>query len=148
MLDNFSEFQNVISDSRPAPPSSPSSVIMTHCVRDSICDSPIILGIADVEFLVIFIVNFKRMFKLINKSITGKHYVEKEKNINLRIHKTFSNFKIKQRKCIKLVWKCIQYTIHWDKIQMLKKVSFRKNKRYRKCPLFTFASSNSLQFYF
>ena len=33
---NLSEFQSVINDSPP-----PVSVIMTHCVRDSICDSPL-----------------------------------------------------------------------------------------------------------
>ena len=35
-----------------------------------------------------------------------------------------------------IFWKCIQYTIHWDKMQMLKKISFGQNKRYKKCPLF------------
>ena len=35
-FDNFSEFQNVISDSPPT-----LSVIMTHCVRKSICDAPL-----------------------------------------------------------------------------------------------------------
>ena len=42
-FDNFSEFQNVMSDSPPPPPfPAPSpSVIMTHCIRKSICDSPL-----------------------------------------------------------------------------------------------------------
>ena len=39
-LDNFSEFQNVINNSLPNP--NP-SVIMTFCVRKSICDSPLII---------------------------------------------------------------------------------------------------------
>ena len=38
-LDSFSEFQNVISDSPPSPPSP--SVIMKHCVQKWICDSPL-----------------------------------------------------------------------------------------------------------
>ena len=33
---NFSNFQNVISNNPP-----PASVIMTHCVRKSICESPL-----------------------------------------------------------------------------------------------------------
>ena len=35
-FDSFSEFQNVTSDSPP-----PANVIMMHCVRNSICDSPL-----------------------------------------------------------------------------------------------------------
>ena len=47
------------------------------------------------------------------------------------------DFKNKQRKCMKqcflkwkniLFWNCIQYTIHWDKIQMLKKFPSGKIK--------------------
>ena len=45
-------------------------------------------------------------------------------------------------------WKCIQYTIHWDKTQMLKNICFGQNKRNKKCLLFSFASSNSSQFFF
>ena len=47
-----------------------------------------------------------------------------------------------------IFWKCIQYTIHWDKTQILKKLSFGQNKRYKKCFLFSFANFNSSQFYF
>ena len=39
--------------------------------------------------------------------------------------------------------KCIQYTIHWDKTQI-----FGKNRRYKKCPLFSFASSTHHRFIF
>ena len=35
-------------------------------------------------------------------------------------------------------WKCIQYTIHWAKTQILKKFLFEKNKRYKKMPSFFF----------
>ena len=71
--------------------------------------------------------------------------------------KAFDDFKNKQRSVwsnvfwyvnIYLFWKFIQYTTHWDKTQMLKKTSFRQNKRYKKCTLFSFASSHSSQFYF
>ena len=37
--------------------------------------------------------------------------------------------------------------IYWDK-KNVKKVSFGQNKRYKKCCLFSFASSSSSQFYF
>ena len=37
-----------------------------------------------------------------------------------------------------IFWKCTQYTINWDKTQMLKKKSFGQNKHYKKCPLFFF----------
>ena len=42
------------------------------------------------------------------------------------------------------------YLVHfnWDKTHMLKKNYFEQNKRYKKCPLFSFASSNSPQIYF
>ena len=40
-------------------------------------------------------------------------------------------------------WKFIQYTIYWDKTQMLKKVPLHKKKTFKKCTLFPFASSNS-----
>ena len=46
-----------------------------------------------------------------------------------------------------IFWKCIQYTIHRNKTN-LKKIPFRQNKRYKKCPHFSFASRNSSQFYF
>ena len=47
-----------------------------------------------------------------------------------------------------IFWKCIQHTIHWDKTQMLKRILFEQNKRYKKGPLFSFPSSNSSEFYF
>ena len=34
-----------------------------------------------------------------------------------------------------IFWKCIQYTIHWDKTQIFKK-SPSKKKRCKKCPFF------------
>ena len=40
-----------------------------------------------------------------------------------------------------IFWKCIQFTIHLDKTNV-------KKKRYKKCPLFSFETSNSSQFYF
>ena len=45
--------------------------------------------------------------------------------------KAFGDFKNKQQKCMKqcfliIFWKCIQYTLYWDKTQMLKK--FPSNK--------------------
>ena len=45
-----------------------------------------------------------------------------------------------------IFWKCIQYTIHWDKTQILKKNPLGQNKWYKKCPLLfpsSFVSSNS-----
>ena len=70
--------------------------------------------------------------------------------------KVFDGFKNKQKgvwsnvfwyekACI--FWKWIQYAIHWDKTKMLKKL-LRTIKRYKECPHFSFASSNSSQFYF
>ena len=47
---------------------------------------------------------------------------------------------------VRTFWKCIRYTIHWDKTQILKK--FWQNKQCKKCPPFSFASSNSSQFDF
>ena len=58
---------------------------------------------------------------------------------------TWSNIFWYAEVCI--LWKWIQYTIYWDKIQILKKIRFRQNKRYTKCPHFSFARSNSSQFY-
>ena len=71
--------------------------------------------------------------------------------------KDFDNFKSKQNSVwsnvfwyvkVCIFWKCIQDTINWDKKQNVRKISLRQNKRYKKCPLFYFASSNSSQFYF
>ena len=60
--------------------------------------------------------------------------------------KDFDDFRNKLQKCRKqffwyvevcIFWKCIQYTIHWDKTNLIK-VLFGQNKRYKKCPLFFF----------
>ena len=49
--------------------------------------------------------------------------------------KAFDDFKNKQRNCMKYVfwyvkvcifWKCVQYTIHWDKTKMLKNIPLDK----------------------
>ena len=46
-------------------------------------------------------------------------------------------------------WKFVQYTIHgWRYNTNVKKISFRQNKRWKIKFLFSFASSNSSQFYF
>ena len=64
----------------------------------------------------------------------------------------FNNFKNKQKIAwsndfwyvkVRIFWKCIQYTIHWDKTQMLKKYPSGKINGIRNA-----ASSNSSQFYF
>ena len=44
--------------------------------------------------------------------------------------------------------KFIQYTTDWVKTQILKELPIGQNKSYKKCPLFSFANSNSAQFYF
>ena len=46
-----------------------------------------------------------------------------------------------------IFWKFIQYTMHLGKTQMLN-IFFGQNERYKKCNLFSFASSNSSQSYF
>ena len=70
--------------------------------------------------------------------------------------KAFDDFKNKQKSVLSNVfwyvklfifWKCVQHNIHRDKTQIIKN-SFGQNKRYKKFPLFSFASSNSLQVYF
>ena len=80
----------------------------------------------------------------------------------IRILKAFDDFKNKQKSVwsnvfwyvkVCIFWKCIQYTIQWDKTQMFKntnktQISFGQNKRYKNFPLFSFSSSNSSQFYF
>ena len=68
----------------------------------------------------------------------------------------FNDFKNKQ----KSVWpnvfwyvkvcifqKCIQYTIHWDKTQILKNIPSEKINSTKNAPFFSFTSSNSSQFY-
>ena len=70
--------------------------------------------------------------------------------------KAFDDFKNKQKNVwnnvfwyveVYIFWKCIQYTTHWDKTQILKNF-LRAKKQYKNCPLFSFASPNSSQFYF
>ena len=62
--------------------------------------------------------------------------------------KAFDDFKTIQRGIwsnvlwylkLYIFWKFIywNYTIHWDKTQTLKKISFGQNKRYKKCSLFS-----------
>ena len=72
------------------------------------------------------------------------------------ILKTFDNFKNKQKSAwsnvfwyvkVCIFWKCIQYTMHWDKIQILKKFSSDKING-TKMPSFSLASSNLSKFYF
>ena len=46
-----------------------------------------------------------------------------------------------------IFWKCIRYTIHWDKIQILKKFPSDKINGTKNA-LFFFVSSNSSQVYF
>ena len=61
--------------------------------------------------------------------------------------KAFDDFKNRQKSVssnvfwyakVCIFWKCIQYIIHWDKTQTLKRVLFGQNKRYKKCSLFLF----------
>ena len=69
-----------------------------------------------------------------------------------KIHWRFSMMLI-CKKC-KKIWNSmcilkvhsIHYTLRWN--ANVKKNSFEQNKRYKKCPLFSFASSNSSRFYF
>ena len=107
-----------------------------------------ILYIAFSEFL---ISSFISLYSLITLST--------DKNSSFLIYeslkdtlKVFNDFKNKQ-KCVlsNVVWnvkeyifrKRIQYDTHWDKTQMLKKISFGQNKRSKKSTLFSFMSSNS-----
>ena len=62
--------------------------------------------------------------------------------------KAFDDFKNKQESSWSIVFwygkvfilrKYIQYTIYWDKTQMLKNISFGQNKWYKKCPLFFYS---------
>ena len=65
--------------------------------------------------------------------------------------KAFDDLKTKQNSVCKSVWyvkvcifwKCIQYAIHSDKTQMLKKFPWDKISGAEKCSFFSFASSNS-----
>ena len=47
-----------------------------------------------------------------------------------------------------IFWKCIQYTMHWSKTQMLKKFPSEKINGTKNAILFSLASSKSSQFYF
>ena len=71
--------------------------------------------------------------------------------------KAFDDFRNKQQKYVKycfLICKSMYilkvYSIHYT-LRLntnLKKSLFGQNKRYKKCPPFSFANSNSSQFYF
>ena len=65
--------------------------------------------------------------------------------------KAFDDFKNKQKSVpshafwyveVCIFWKCIQYTIHWDKTLTLKKILMTK-ETIQKMPFFIFASSYS-----
>ena len=62
--------------------------------------------------------------------------------------KAFVIFRNKQQKCMKwyvkvcIFWKCIQYTIHWDKLQILKQFPSDKTNGTKNA-LFSVANSNS-----
>ena len=72
--------------------------------------------------------------------------------------KAFVDFKNKQQSVwsnffwyvkVSILWKCIQCTINSLRQNTnIKKIPFGQNKWYKKCPLFSFVSSNSSQFYF
>ena len=61
--------------------------------------------------------------------------------------KALDDFKSKQKRYVevRIYWKYIKYTIHWDKILMLNKLPLDKTKSAKN---FSFVSSNSPQFYF
>ena len=61
--------------------------------------------------------------------------------------KTFGDFKNKQKSVwsnvfwyvkLYILWKCIPYSIHWDKTQMLIKKILRANEKVQKMPSFFF----------
>ena len=71
------------------------------------------------------------------------------------ILKAFNDFKSKAKKLwsnafwyekVYIFWKFIQYTRYWDEKQILKKISFRQNKCYNKCTLFSYSSTFNLRF--
>ena len=41
-----------------------------------------------------------------------------------------------------IFWRCVQYTMHWDKTQILKKFPSEKTNGSKTCPLLPFTSSN------
>ena len=88
--------------------------------------------------------------------IIFSHNNENESNIQFKdTLKVFDGFKNKQKIVwnnvfwyvkVCIFWKCIQYTIHWDKTQMLKKFSSDKINGTKN--VLYFASSDSSQFDF
>ena len=65
--------------------------------------------------------------------------------------KAFNDFKNKQKSVwsndfwygkVCIFWNCIQYTIYWNKTQMLKKILFGQVKWFKKRPFFSSSSSN------
>ena len=65
-------------------------------------------------------------------------------NVFLRIHwRLLPILKASNKSVWNNIFCYVKVCIFGKCIQMLKKVSFRQNKRYKKCPLFSFASSNS-----
>ena len=73
------------------------------------------------------------------------HFSRKVFKYTLKALSVWSNIFCYVKICI--FWKSIQCTVHWDKTQMFKNF-FRQNKQYKKCPLFSFASSNASLFTF
>ena len=63
--------------------------------------------------------------------IFAKNTLKASDDFKSKWKSTWSNVFRYVKVCI--FWKCIQYTIHWDKTQILKKIAFGQNKRYRKC---------------
>ena len=60
-------------------------------------------------------------------------------NVFLRIHwRLFPILKASNKSVWKNVFWYVKVCIFWKCIQMLKKIFFRQNKRYKKCPLFSF----------
>ena len=55
-------------------------------------------------------------------------------NFNNQKNSVWNNVFWHIKMCI--FWKCIQYSIHWDKTRISKKNSLRQNKRYKKALLF------------
>ena len=79
------------------------------------------------------------------KDMTLRIYWRLSKILKTSNQSIWSNLFWYVKVCI--FWKCIQYTVHSDKTQMLKTMPFGQNKQYQKCPPFSFVSFNSSQFY-
>ena len=62
--------------------------------------------------------------------------------------KDFDDFTNKQQKCMEkyLYFESVFNALHIKINTNIKKSSFRQNKRYKNCPPYSFASSNSSQF--